>query len=402
MPGFPEAALARATLLVLGHEAFPPTPRVVKVCRRLALLPDGHEPAALTQLIQGMVPKQGMFEFHWLLSEHAKNTCLPEAPSCGACGFRSDCRTGRRAAAGQARAKKKEGFAEMKLKFGIPIGNLQEATLEMMRRAGFNVTVRPRSYYPEIDDPEIEARLLRPQDMSRFVEKGVVDCGLTGNDWVAENRSRVHVVTELTYSKQSLTPFRWVIAVPENSPIRSREGPAGQAHLDRAGQRGLASSSARPGSRPRSSFRTARRNPRRRTWWTRSWTARRPARACARTRCGSSRPCWSRGRSSSPADAAWADPWKREKMESIAILLQGALAARFKVGLKMNVSAENLDAVLKALPAMKKPTMSGLASGAGFALETIVDESVVRKIIPDLRRAGAEAIVEYPLNKVIP
>ncbi len=108
MPGFPEAALARATLLVLGHEAFPPTPRVVKVCRRLALLPDGHEPAALTHWIEGMVPKQGMFEFHWLLSEHAKNTCLPEAPACGACGFRSDCRTGRRAAAARPARKRKK------------------------------------------------------------------------------------------------------------------------------------------------------------------------------------------------------------------------------------------------------------------------------------------------------
>ncbi len=110
MPGFPEAALARATLLVLGHEAFPPTPRVVKVCRRLALLPDGHDPAALTHLIEGMVPKQGMFEFHWLLSEHAKNTCLPEEPACGACGFRSDCRTGRRAAARPGPREKERRF----------------------------------------------------------------------------------------------------------------------------------------------------------------------------------------------------------------------------------------------------------------------------------------------------
>jgi endonuclease III len=108
MPGFPEAALARATLLVLGHEAFPPTPRVMKVCRRLALLPDGHEPAALTHLIQGMVPKQGMFEFHWLLSEHAKNTCRPEEPSCDACGFRTDCRTGRRAAVAAKPARKRK------------------------------------------------------------------------------------------------------------------------------------------------------------------------------------------------------------------------------------------------------------------------------------------------------
>ena len=289
----------------------------------------------------------------------------------------------------------------MKLKFGIPIGNLQEATLEMMRRAGFNVTVRSRSYYPEIDDPEIEARLLRPQDMSRFVEKGVVDCGLTGNDWVQENSSDVHPVVELTYSKQSLKPFRWVIAVPENSAIQRVQDLQGKRistelvnvarrFLDEAGVKadvefshGATESKApdlvdaiMDGTETGASLRANK------------------MRIIAdvlesRTQLIANK-------------SSWADAWKREKMESMAILLEGALAARFKVGLKMNVSAENLDAVLKALPAMKKPTMSGLASGAGFALETIVDESVVRKIIPDLRRAGAEAIVEYPLNKVIP
>jgi ATP phosphoribosyltransferase len=294
----------------------------------------------------------------------------------------------------------------MKLKFGIPIGNLQEATLETMRRAGFNVTVRPRSYYPEIDDPEIEARLLRPQDMSRFVEKGVVDCGLTGNDWVAENRSRVRVVTELTYSKQSLTPFRWVIAVPENSPIRAVKDLQGKRlstelvnvaaeYLRKAGvtaevefSHGATESKApdlvdaiMDGTETGASLRANKMRI------IETVLVSRPQLIAA--------------------EAAWADPWKREKMESIAILLEGALAARFKVGLKMNVSKENLGAVLKALPAMRNPTVSGLMgpdmmAGAGYALETIVDESVVRKIIPDLRRAGAEAIVEYPLNKVFP
>jgi len=289
----------------------------------------------------------------------------------------------------------------MQLKFGIPIGNLQDATLEMMRRAGFNVTLRPRSYYPEIDDPEIEPRLLRPQDMSRFVEKGIVDCGLTGNDWVAENRSRVHVVTELTYSKQTLRPVRWVIAVPENSPIRAVKDLQGK-RLSTELVNVAAEFLRKAGVTAEVEFSHG------------ATESKAPDLVDAImdvTETGASlhankmriietvlvsRP------QLIASLAAWADSWKREKMESIAILLEGALAARFKVGLKMNVSAENLDAVLKALPAMKKPTVSGLASGAGFALETIVDESVVRKIIPDLRRAGAEAIVEYPLNKVIP
>jgi len=289
----------------------------------------------------------------------------------------------------------------MKLKLGIPIGSLQDATLDLMRRAGFAVTVRSRSYYPEIDDPEIEARLLRPQDMSRFVEKGVVDCGLTGNDWVAENRSRVQVAAELSYSKQSLNPYRWVIAVPENSPIRSVKELQGKRistelvnvardFLQKAGvsaevefSHGATESKApdlvdaiMDGTETGASLIANKMRIIETVLVSRTQLI-----ACL---------------------ASWADPWKREKTESLAILFQGALAARFKVGLKMNVSAENLAAVLKALPAMKKPTVSGLADAAGYALETIVDESVVRKIIPELRRAGAEGIVEYPLNKVIP
>jgi ATP phosphoribosyltransferase len=289
----------------------------------------------------------------------------------------------------------------MKLKLGIPIGSLQEATLDMMRRAGFNVTVRSRSYYPEIDDPEIEARLLRPQDMSRFVEKGVVDCGLTGNDWVAENRSHVQVVAELSYSKQSLNPYRWVIAVPENSPIRGVKDLQGKRistelvnvardFLQKSGvsaevefSHGATESKApdlvdaiMDGTETGSSLRANKMRIIETVLVSRTQLI-----ACT---------------------ASWADPWKREKIESLAMLFQGALAARLKVGLKMNVSAENLEAVLKALPAMKKPTVSGLADGAGYALETIVDESVVRQIIPELRRAGAGGIVEYPLNKVIP
>jgi ATP phosphoribosyltransferase len=289
----------------------------------------------------------------------------------------------------------------MKLKLGIPIGSLQEATLDMMRRAGFNVTARSRSYYPDIDDEELEARLIRPQDMSRFVEKGVVDCGLTGNDWVAENGSAVHVVAELTYSKQTLTPFRWVIAVPESSPIQSVKDLKGKristelvnvarAFLARHGisaevefSHGATESKApdlvdavMDGTETGSSLHANKMRIVETVMVSRT-------QLIANT-------------------ASWADAWKRTKIESLSILFQGALAARFKVGLKLNVSAVNLDKVLAVLPAMKKPTVSSLTNGAGYALEVIVDESVVRRMVPELKRAGATDIVEYPLNKVIP
>ncbi len=289
----------------------------------------------------------------------------------------------------------------MKLKLGMPIGSLQEATLDMMRRAGFNVIVRPRSYYPDLDDDELEARLMRPQDMSRFVEKGVVDCGLTGNDWVAENSSDVHVVTELAYSKQSLKPFRWVIAVPEDSSIQSIRDLKGKrisTELVNVTRRFLAehgidaevefshgaTESKAPdlvdaimdGTETGTSLRANR------------------MRIVHTVMISTTQLIANR--------AAWADSWKRRKIESLCMLFQGAIAAKFKVGLKMNVSSTRLQAVLNVLPAMKKPTVSNLANGAGFALETIVDETVVRNLMPELRRAGAEAIVEYPLNKVIP
>jgi ATP phosphoribosyltransferase len=270
----------------------------------------------------------------------------------------------------------------------------------MMARAGFRVNVRPRSYYPSIDDDEIEARLMRPQDMSRFVEKGVVDCGLTGNDWVAENESKVHVITELTYSKQTLTPFRWVIAVPEDSPIRSVADLAGKristelvnvatrflekrnisAHVEFS--HGATESKApdlvdaiMDGTETGSSLRANR------------------MRIVETVMV-------SQTQFIANLDA-WNDEWKRRKMAAFAMLFKGALEARFKVGLKMNVADSDLNKVLAVLPAMKKPTISSLANGAGHALEVIVDETVVREIIPELKRAGAEGIVEYPLNKVI-
>jgi len=289
----------------------------------------------------------------------------------------------------------------MKLKFGIPIGSLQKATLDMMARAGFCVTVRPRSYYPSVDDEELEPRLLRPQDMSRFVEKGVIDCGLTGNDWVAENDSDVHVAAELVYSKQSLVPFRWVAAVPADSPIRKvsdLEGKRIATELVNVTRRFL----AERGVSAEVEFSHG------------ATESKAPDLVDAivdGTETGSSL----RANNMRIVDTvmtsttqlivnrqAWADSWKHAKIEALAILFRGALAARFKVGLKMNVAEENLRAVLEILPSMKGPTMSSLTAGKGYALEVIVDESVVRKLVPELRRAGAEGIIEYPLNKVIP
>jgi len=287
------------------------------------------------------------------------------------------------------------------LKIGLPIGSLEEATLQMMARAGFNVYVAPRSYYPTIDDNELQARRIRPQDMSRFVEKGIVDCGITGNDLVAENGSDVHVIGQLSYNKQTLLPFRWVIAVHEDSPIRTVEDLRGKriaTELVNVTRKFL----AERGVEAHVEFSHG------------ATEAKVPDIVDAivdGTETGSSL----RANRLRIIDTimtsfthfiasheAWADPWKRTKIESLYMLFQGSIAARLKVGLKMNVGKADLQAVLAVLPAMKQPTVSPLAQEAGYALETIVDERVVRSIIPALKRAGATGIVEYPLNKVIP
>ena len=287
------------------------------------------------------------------------------------------------------------------LKVGLPIGSLEQATLEMMRRAGFNVYCPPRSYYPAIDDEELEARRIRPQDMSRFVEKGVVDCGITGNDWVAENGSDVRVVGEMAYNKQTVLPFRWVVAVPQDSAIRSvqdLEGKRVASELVNATRAFL----AKHGVKAHVEFSHG------------ATEAKAPDLVDAvvdGTETGSSlrannlrivAEMMTSYTQFIASWAAWKDGWKRRKIEELFMLFQGAIAARVKVGLKLNVSGENLERVISILPAMKRPTVSPLAGEAGFAIETIVDESVVRKIIPELKRAGASGIVEYPLNKVIP
>ena len=283
---------------------------------------------------------------------------------------------------------------------GIPKGSLQEATVEMMKRAGYKVRVPQRSYYPSIDDEELEGRLIRPQDMSRYVEKGIIDAGLTGADWVKENGSDVRVVASLVYAKQQLTKVRWVMAVPEDSPVRKVSDLQGKRIATELVNvtRGFLSERGVTAEIEFSHGATG---------------AKAPHLVDAiveLTETGSSL----RANNLRILDTvmesttlfianhdSWRDPWKKEKIENLAMLFTGAIIAGEKVGLKMNVPNSSLEQVLKKLPALRRPTVSPLAEGAGYAIETVIDESVARRIIPELKRAGAEGIIEYSLNKVI-
>jgi len=284
---------------------------------------------------------------------------------------------------------------------GLPIGSLQEATLDLLKRAGYEVRAEKRSYYPSINDPEIKARLLRPQDMSRFVERGKVDAGIAGLDWVKENRSRVVIVRELVYSKQTLNPVRWVLAVPEDSPIKSVKDLQGKSIATELVS--VTKSFLRKhGVSAKVEFSHG------------ATEAKAPDLVDAiveATETGSSLRANKLRIVETVMESvtvmianreSWRDPWKRSKIENLAILLEGAIIAREKVGIKLNVSQENLNRVLQILPAMRRPTISQLAEEGWYAVEAMVDESVVREIIPELKRAGAEGIIEYPLSKVIP
>ena len=288
----------------------------------------------------------------------------------------------------------------MTLKMGLPKGSLEVATLDLMRRAGFLITVADRSYYPAIDDPEVECMLLRAQEMARYVEDGALDCGLTGYDWVVENEATVHAVCDLVYAKQSFGKVRWVLAVPQASDIQTvadLEGRIVATELVGVTRRWL----AERGVSARIEF---------------SWgatEAKLPELSDAIvevTETGSSlranklRVVETVLESTTQLIAnvdAWQDPQKRRKIEDIALLLQGAIAALDRVGLMLNVRVEDLDAVLAVLPALRKPTISHLSDEGWLAVNTILDETVVREIIPRLKEAGAEGIVEYPLNKIV-
>jgi ATP phosphoribosyltransferase len=288
----------------------------------------------------------------------------------------------------------------VKLRLGIPKGSLENATIDLFRRAGFTITTSTRSYFPAIDDDEIECMLIRAQEMARYVEDGVLDAGLTGHDWIMETDADVERVSDLVYSKQSFKKVRWVLAVPESSSIRSvgdLEGKIIATELVGFTKRYL----ERNGVSAKVEF---------------SWGAtevKPPELADAIvevTETGSSlranklRVVETLMESNTQFIAnrrSWADAWKRRKIEDVKLLLEGAIAALGKVGLMLNVEKANLEKVLAVLPALKNPTISPLANGDWVAVNTILDELTVRTFIPRLKEAGAQGIVEYPLNKIV-
>lgn len=286
------------------------------------------------------------------------------------------------------------------LRIGLPSGSLQEPTMALFAKAGFHINVPRRSYKPAIDDPEVEVRLLRAQEISRYVEHGYLDMGLTGRDWIVENGSDVQTLGELTFSKVSSAPTRWVLVVPDESPIRSVKDLQGKVIATEAV--GLTKRFLeKHGVEAKVEF---------------SWGATEvkvPDLVDAIvdvTETGSSLRA-NKLRivetlmESSPQvianKAAWEDAWKRSKMETLLLLLKGALNARDKVGLKMNIEEKALQNLLNALPSLRNPTISHLAQSGWVAVETVIDEKIVREIIPQLKALGAEGIIEYPLNKVV-
>ncbi len=286
------------------------------------------------------------------------------------------------------------------LKLGIPAGSLQEATGELFRKAGYKITFGSRSYYPGIDDPEIQCTLLRAQEMARYVQDGSLDCGLTGLDWIRENDADVHEVAELIFSKVSRRPVRWVLAVPNDSPIQGVQDLQGKriaTEVVNLTRRWLESH----GVTAQVEF----------SWGATEVKPPRLADAIVEvTETGSSlkannlRIVCDLLQSTTrfiACHAAYADPWKRAKIDDIVLMIQGALAAEGKVGLMLNARRADLSAVLALLPALQNPTISALSDPEWVAVNTIIDESTVRHIVPRLKQAGARGIVEYPLSKII-
>ncbi|RJP68081.1 MAG: ATP phosphoribosyltransferase [Candidatus Abyssobacteria bacterium SURF_17] len=288
----------------------------------------------------------------------------------------------------------------MKLRIGLPKGSLQEATRELFRRAGYSIVFTDRSYYPAIDDPELELLLIRAQEIPRYVNHGILDVGIAGTDMIEEDGAQVVTIAKLLYSKQGPSTVRWVLAVPEESPFKAAEDLEGKTvatELVNTTKKYL----KRKGVRATVEF---------------SWGAtevKPPDLADAiveLTETGSSlranklriidvitesQTCFFANKES------WEDPWKRQKAENLAVLLQGALNAAGMVGLKMNVNRAEISKVLSELPALKTPTISNLSDPSWVAVEVILEEKVVREIIPKLKAAGAQGIIEYPLTKVI-
>jgi ATP phosphoribosyltransferase len=288
-----------------------------------------------------------------------------------------------------------------KLKLGIPKGSLQNATIALFKRSGWNINVNGRSYFPEIDDDEIDCAICRAQEMSRYVESGTLDAGLTGKDWIAENESDVHVVTDLVYSKVSSRPARWVLAVPFDSPIKRLEDLAGKKIATEL------------------------------TEFTRRYFAERNIEVIVEFSWGATEAKVVSGLADAIVEvtetestikahglriihelmqtntqlivnhAAWENPEKRKKIEQIALLLQGALLGEKMVGVKMNVPQNRMEQIIALLPSLNAPTVASLYQSDWFSVEVVVSEETVRQLIPKLLENGAEGIIEYPLNKVI-
>ena len=286
------------------------------------------------------------------------------------------------------------------LRFGLPKGSLQEATVLKMAKAGWNISVSSRSYLPYVDDAEMEIRLIRAQEISRYVEHGYLDCGITGLDWIVENGSKIHEVGEFLFSKISRKPARWVLCVPENSPVRSVKDLKGKriaTEVVNITKKYL----KKHGVKAEVEF----------SWGATEVKAHELVDAIVEvTETGSSL----RANNLRIVDEllssrlrlianrkAWQNKWKRQQIETIALLLKGAMEAETKVGLKMNIRERDLPKLLKNLPALRNPTISRLSLKGWVAVETIIDGHVVRELIPALKAAGAEGVTEYPLNKVV-
>ena len=286
------------------------------------------------------------------------------------------------------------------LKLGLPKGSLQESTLDLFRKAGIRITSSDRSYFPYCDDDEIEIMFIRSQEMGKYVENGLFDAGITGQDWILETGAHIKEICELVYGKSGFKPVRWVLAVPEKSKINSAkdlEGKTVATELVSFVKKYLAKNKVKA----RVEY---------------SWGA---TEAKAGILVDAIVELTETGRSLRANrlrivedllasttrfvanKKAWNDPWKREKMENIAILLKGALAAEGMVGLKMNLQDDDLPKIMKILPSLKRPTISPLTLSGWMALEVVVEEKIVKRLIPELKRAGAEGIIEYALNKLI-
>ncbi|MCH2132061.1 MAG: ATP phosphoribosyltransferase [Pirellulaceae bacterium] len=291
-------------------------------------------------------------------------------------------------------------MSESKLKLGIPAGSLQQATAELLKKAGYHVTFPSRSYYPSIDDDEIECLLIRAQEMARYVEQGILDAGITGHDWIMETEAQVVEICELIFSKVSRRPVRWVLCVPNDSPVQSVQDLQGKRIATEAV--GLTTRYlARHGVEAQIEF----------SWGATEVKPPQLADAIVEvTETGSSlrannlrivdEVLQSTTRLIANKEAV-TDPWKQSKLSDISMMLESCLAAEGKVGLMMNVARMDLDKVLELLPALQKPTVSTLSDPDWVDVNTIVEESIVRKIVPGLKEAGARGIVEYAINKII-